>query len=227
MNRFEVGQKTATLRRLRQDAALARAQMDAMAEEGFGAEQAAAGVNIRVIARPGEQFAHERDLGPVLREVGLDVTIPMLSRERAGGLELGFRRGDREARSDGVKLAPAPVPFADQRLRLIVAALGRIAQGFGRVAIHQHLARDHERVAPLRFREEGIGRLRMHRAERARGRRAVAQQLVEEETRNAFAMRRVRKPLFLDEGVFVQPIEQLRRRSSRSPGFAENGCADR
>ena len=113
------------------------------------------------------------------------------------------------------------MPFIDQRLRFLIAAFRRVAQRFRRVAVHQDLPREHQRVAPLRFREEGFGRLRMHRAKGDSGRRAVAQELVEEETRIAGAMGRICKLLFLDEGVFSQPFEKLRAEAPDHLGLRE------
>jgi hypothetical protein len=106
-------------------------------------------------------------------------------------------------------LAALAVPFLDQRLRIVIAALRRVEQTLGRVAVHHHLAGDVEHVALMRFGEEGLGRLLVHRAIGGNGRRAVADHLVEEQARDAAAMLRVDEARFLGESVGVQPFQQL------------------
>ena len=81
----------------------------------------------------------------------------MFARQSAGRLQLRGRRGEGEARRDGIKLAAAPVPELDQFFRLVIAALRRVGQGGGRVAVHHHFAGGHAGAAALGFSEEGVG----------------------------------------------------------------------
>ena len=180
-----------------------------MAEQRALAQQPETVVDVGVALRPREQAAHRRDLVEVLAKVGLEVAVGMLRQQRARRLELGVARGHRKARRDRVVQAAAAVPALDQRLALAIALLGGIEQRRGRAAVHHHLAGDHARAAPLGFGEQRLGRFRMHRAVDRRRRGAVAQQLVQEEAGDARGMGGVGEPLLLDEGVFLQPVEQL------------------
>ena len=101
------------------------------------------------------------------------------------------------------------MPALDQRLRFVVAALRGVAQCFGRVAIHEALAGDRAHAALGGGFEERIDRMRMHRAERRDGGRAIAQALVEENSGDRARMRDVGELLLGDERVLVQPVEQL------------------
>ncbi len=209
-NRFEVGQKTAIEFDARQRDDLGFLEMDAMAEQRARAEQAIARVDVEIGLGPGELALDEGDLGEILAQVRLHVGVAMFARQRAGGLQLRFARGDGEARRDGVFEPPAPAPALNQRLALVVAALRRIGERYGRVAIHHHLAGDHARAAPFALGEERVDRLGVDGAIDARRRRALAEQLVEEEARHRLAVAEIGEFLLLDEGVFLQPIEKLR-----------------
>jgi hypothetical protein len=88
-----------------------------------------------------------------------------------------------------------------------MAALRRIEQTFRCCAVHHHLAGDEPEPPPLRLGEECVGTLRMHAAIDEGGRRAVAQELVEEEPRLGRGVASIREPCFLDEGVALQPVE--------------------
>ncbi len=101
------------------------------------------------------------------------------------------------------------VPPADQRLRFVVAPLRRVGERGGRVAIHEDLAGDHARPERLGFFEERVDRLRMHGAIDRGGGRAGAQTFLEEHARNRARMLRVGELLFGDEGVLVEPVDEL------------------
>ncbi len=129
--------------------------------------------------------------------------------QRTGQRHLFRSARRREARSDGVERAALAMPALDERLRVVVAALRGIAQGFGRVSIHEAFAGDATHAAFRDGLEERIHGLGMHGAERRHGRGAVAQAFIEKRAGDAARMRRVRELLFGDEGVFFQPVEQL------------------
>ena len=139
----------------------------------------------------------------------LHVAVGMLGGERAGHLHLLGRRGDGEARRDGVERAALAVPCGDQRLGVVIAGLRRVAQPVGRVAVHHHLAGDDPACCARRLGEEGFGRCLVHRAIGGDRRRAVADHLVEEQPRDAAAMLRVGELRLFGKGVGVQPVEQF------------------
>ena len=129
--------------------------------------------------------------------------------QRAGHLHLLGRRGDGEARRDGVERAALAVPGRYQRLGVVIAGLRRVAEALRRVAVHHHLAGDDQHVALGSLREEGFGRFLVHRAIGGDGRGAVPHHLVEEQPRDAAAVLRVEELGLLGKGVVVQPVEQL------------------
>ena len=99
-------------------------------------------VDVGIVARPRVELLGEGDLGVVFRQMRLHVQVGMLAHQRARHLHLLGRRGDREARRDGIELAALAVPFGDQRLGVVIAALRRVANALRRVAVHHHLAGD-------------------------------------------------------------------------------------
>ena len=102
------------------------------------------------------------------------------------------------------------MPGLKQALRFVVTLLGGIGQRRGRVPVHHHLAGDHARAAALGLGEECFDRGRMGRAvDSCRG-GAVAQKLVQKEAGDAGGVRRIGELLLFDEGVPVQPLEELR-----------------
>jgi hypothetical protein len=105
-----------------------------------------AGVDGGVARVVREQAADGRYLLQVLAQVGLDVGVGVLLRERAGRRQLGLGRGEREARGDGVELAAAAVPALEERLALAVAPLSRVEQARRRRAVHQDFAGHHAGV---------------------------------------------------------------------------------
>ena len=133
----------------------------------------------------------------------------MRLQQRAGRRQLRLRAGGGEARRHAVVVAPLAVPAADQRLALVEPLLGGVEQVFGRVAVHQHLAGDHQRAVAAGLLEEGVHRLGMHGAIDRRRRGAGAQQLTEEQLRHGIGMRLVGELGLRDEGVLVEPGEEL------------------
>lgn len=130
--------------------------------------------------------------------------------ESAPDLHLLRRGRDGEARRDGVVLSAFAMPFRDQRPGVVIARLRRVADGGWGVAVHHHLAGDGQHVAVVGLGEEGLGRLFVHRTVGSDGRRAVADQFVEEEPCDAPCMLGVDEFRFRRKSVFVQPVEQFR-----------------
>ena len=91
----------------------------------------------------------------------------------------------------------------------LVARFRRVAQKLGAIAVHQHLAGGDAHSARAGRLEDRIDRCRVHRREDHRGRRAVAQKLVEEERRDLARVRRIREAAFRRERVEVEPFEKL------------------
>ena len=194
---------------LRQRAPLAPGQMDAMAEEAARAEQAVAFVDPEVILRLGVEGQGEVDLGPVLRQVGLDEGARRLGGQGLRHLHLRRGRGDREARRDRHMGAAPAVPGGEQGLRVVIGGLRGVAHPVGAVAVHHHLAADHPHSPRRGGGEIGLGRSGMRRAKGDTGRGALTQQLVEEGPGDARGMGRVGEPRFGREDIAVQPFEQL------------------
>jgi len=107
--------------------------------------------------------------------------------------------------------ATLAVPPLKQCLAVVIARLRRVAERCRRIAIHHHLAAQHQHVALGGFAKIRIDRLRMHAAiGRGRG-RTMPDQLVEEARSDARGVPGITELLLLDEGVGVEPFEQVRR----------------
>ncbi len=184
--------------------------MDAVAEYRARPKQPRAVIDVEATSRAWKKPGHELDLGRVLVEMSLDISLREFARQGARGLQLSLARCDREARRDRIVEPPASPPALDQRLAFVIAALSRIGQRLGRVAVHHRLASDHPRAATLRRGEKGVDRLRMDRAIDHCGRRAAADEFVEKEFRDPRAMAGIGEFLLLDERVVMQPVQQLR-----------------
>ena len=180
-----------------------------MAEQALWPKQPVVLVDVGIVARPRIELLREGDLGVVLREMRLHVAVRMLGEQRAGHLHLLRRRGDGEARRDGVERTALAVPGDDQRLGVVVAGLRRVAKPLRRIAVHHHLAADDQHVALGCLREEGFGQFLVHRAIGSDRGRALPHHLVEEQPRDAAAMLRVEELGLLRKRVGVQPVEQL------------------
>ena len=153
---------------------------DAVAEHGARPAQAVVIVDVEIAAPVGEQLLDPGDLGLGLRDMRLHQAVAVLAPQRAGGRQLLRRTRSGVARRDGVEQPAAAVPFGDQRLRLVVARLRRVAQRLGRVAVHQHLAGGQPEAELLGLLEQHVDRMRMDGAVDAARGDAVAQVLAQE-----------------------------------------------
>jgi hypothetical protein len=100
------------------------------------------------------------------------------------------------------------MPALDQLTGVTLPGLRRVAQVFRAVAIHEDLAGDHAQLARGCYLEEFLDRAAVHGAENHRGRRAVAQQLVQVELRDAARVCRLRERGLGRVRVVLQPLEQ-------------------
>ena len=197
------------------------AEVDAVAEERARAQQAETLVDLGVALGPGEELVHRLDLAAVLAQVGLQVAVRVLLQQRARRLELRLGRGDGEARRHRIELPPLAMPALDEGLGVGVGALCGVAERGRRAPVHQHLAGDHARVAAVGLGEEGLRRLRVHRAVDRRRGGAVARQLVQEEAGHRGGVRRLGEAQLLGEGVALQPVHELRAVGSDDLGLGK------
>ena len=193
----------------RQQRALPLRQVDAVREQAARAEQAIAVVHVGVVPGPRKVAPHRGDLRPALGEVAVHVAIGVARGQFAGGAELRHAGSDREPHRDGVAQPPAAVPAFDQRRAVPGAALRRVAQLRGRVAIHHRLAGHQRQAAPFGGGQERLGRPAVHRGEHHRGGGAVLRQPVEEHLRGGARVRGRGVAAFLREGEALQPVEQV------------------
>ncbi len=132
-----------------------------------------------------------------------------LGQQRAQFRELLVGRGDGKARRHRVTLPTGAVPAPDQIAAVGNGGAGGREQARRAVAVHHRIAGDHAGVALVRGRKQSLGRAGMRRAIGQRGGGAVSRQFVEEEFGIARRVLRIGEFLLLDEGVFLQPFEQL------------------
>lgn len=113
----QVGTGTVRQRRVlvRQAAAFAFGEMDAMGEHAAFADQAGAMIDVQVVLRLGKQLADPGDFLEVLRKMGVQVDAGILVQQARRRGQLLGRGGRREARGDRVLQAPVAVPALDQR----------------------------------------------------------------------------------------------------------------
>jgi len=78
------------------------------------------------------------------------------------------------------------------------------------VTIHEHLPGDRAQAELVGFLEQYVDRLRMNRAVNRRGGHAVAEALREKDSRDFARMPAVAKALLGDEGISLEPVEELR-----------------
>ncbi len=139
----------------------------------------------------------------------LQIGPGMLLPQHAGGFHLLGRGGGREARRDRVRRAALPVPALDQHLRFVIPALRGIEQRDGRIAIHEALAGNRAHAACGGGCEERIDGMRVHGAERRDRGGSISQAFIEEQRGDGLRVGDVGELLLGDEGVLVQPVEQL------------------
>ena len=101
------------------------------------------------------------------------------------------------------------MPAADQGLGLVIAVAGRIEKLARRIAVHEDLAGDRAQAETLGLLEQRIDRLRVDRAMHGGGRDPVAQAFAQENLGHRTCKLRVGKALLGDEGVLVEPVEEL------------------
>src|SRR5690606_27952676 len=108
--------------------------MDGMAKQGLVSQKAVMLVNAEVIRRIRVERLGEGDLVVVFRQMRLDEEIGVFTGECLACLKL-FRRGsDRKTRRNYIIEAALALPARDQRLRIVIAGLCRIAKCGRRVA---------------------------------------------------------------------------------------------
>ena len=193
----------------RQDLAFPRGQVDAVAEEGAGPEQAEVVVDVGVVDAIRVQGPNPFDLTEILGEMGLHEYVRMALAQSAGGLQLLGRRSGREAGRDCVGQSVQAVPAFDQCRAVLVATLRRVAKLGRRVAIHEDLARDEAHAARPCGLEERIDGTGMHGRVADGGRGAVREQLIDEVACLLLGERRLCVVTLLREGVALEPADEL------------------
>ena len=194
---------------LAQAGALAAGQVDGVTVKTALAEQAVSFVRVEIISRLGVEAQHPVDFVCLLGQMGLHQAIGVFGPERAQRVELGGRRGRREAWGDGVGQPVYPMPAPDQRAAVVIGRLRGVAQPLGRgVAIHAGLAGRQPHAAPLRLGKERVGAGGVNGAVRADGRRAVRRHQIEVERGDVRGIGRIGKAHFFGEGICVQPVDQ-------------------
>src|SRR5215472_2173877 len=184
--------------------------MNAMAEQRARAEQAKAIINGGVARIVRKKLLDGGDLVEIFGEMRLHQHCWKLGQECAKFCELLVGRGDGKAWRHRIALPALAVPALDQ-----VAAVGNGGAG-GRqqrrraVAVHRRIAGDHAGIPFVRGRKQSLRGAAVRAAISDRRGGAVACHFVEEEFGIARGMRRIGEFLLLDEGVFLQPFEQLR-----------------
>ena len=184
-------------------------QMHAVREHRAATNQAVMSVDIEIIAPLREQLHHPRNLIVLLSDMGLHESPGVLAPERACEFQLFRGAAPSVPWRNGVETAPSPVPLVDQRLRLVIAGASGICESGGCVAVHQDLPGNEPEVAPFRLRKKRVDRARMHRAKDECRRGPLPHQLVAEDPRSLLRDRWVSKGLLGDEGVVVEPVQQL------------------
>lgn len=183
--------------------------VDAVAEQGLVAKKAVALVDGQIVGMAGIEIQRVGDLVVVLVDVGLQVAVGVLGKERAGHLQLRRCRGDGKARRDDIERAAPAMPLGHQRLAVVIGRLRGVAEGRGRVAVHHRLAAQHAHAARLRLAEIGAHGIGVAGAIGHRRRRAMGNQRVIEGGGDALAVGEIGEFLLGREGVVVEPVEEL------------------
>ena len=191
-----------------QQRAVGVVEPDAVGQRGALVQQAGAGVDVEIAARFGEQLADPAHLVLRFGHMRLHVQRGVGAAQRTGHRQLFRRAGGGEAHRHREGIAALVVPACDLRFAVAAGAGDVVAQAFGGVAIHQHLAGDEAHAALLGRLEQRVGRNRVHGREDLRRRGAVRQQRIEETRRALLRHGGIGKALFGREGVGIQPVEQ-------------------
>src|SRR5210317_2153714 len=99
------------------------------------------------------------------------------------------------------------MPALDELLAVLVARCRTVAQRLGAIRIHEYLAGDQAHVFCGSRLENGIRRVRMHGAEYQRRRRAVFEELIDEDRGDLTCIRLVRESHLPGKRISVQPVE--------------------
>ena len=141
--------------------------------------------------------------------MGLDQQAGIFLRQPTGGIKLRLGGGDGEARTDGIFQPSLAMPSGDQCGRIVISGLRRVEQPVGRVAIHQRLAGGERHVAAGGLLEKAIECHRVNGRKGKAGGNAVTQQFVEKCLCSGFRNSALAVTLLLDEGIAVEPVEQI------------------
>lgn len=106
-------------------------------------------------------------------------------------------------------VAALAVPVGDHLSRLVIGGFRRVEQALRGVAVHHHLAADHEHVALHGLSKKGVGGGFVHGAIGSGRGGAVAQQLVIKMRGDALGMGALDEAAFFREGIGVQPFQQI------------------
>ena len=119
------------------------------------------------------------------------------------------------------------MPGFDQRLGVVIGGLGGVAQTFGCVAVHHHLAAEHPHISVSGGGEIGVGAGLVNRTVSDGGGRSVGDELVE--VASCHAVGKVSIGIFElgGEGVVVEPVEQLLAPACDDLGLRESADACR
>ena len=183
-------------------------QMHAVRQHGASPDQSMMIVDVEVVLSLGKSSA-VHSISRRFSEMCVCINTPGCSRHSVPAARVGQACCPGKARRDRIERTAAAVPARDQRLRVVVALLGGVAQIFRRIAVHQHLAGDDAHAAAFSLREQRIDGLGIHRAKHERRRRPVAQQLVAEHPRHRRGMRGILERHLGRVRVTVEPVQEL------------------
>src|SRR3954469_8174073 len=110
-------------------------KMYAVGQDGAFPDQPVMIVDVEVISSLRKELGGPFDLAVVFRDVRLHQHIRMLAPQAARRIELRRCTRSGKARRDCVKGSAAPMPARDQRLRLVIPLLRRVAQFFRSIAV--------------------------------------------------------------------------------------------
>ena len=190
-------------------------------------EQAIVVVDIQVTAAARIELPDQGHFGRVFRHVAVHGHGREFARQGTGHRQLLLGGRGRKTRRDGVPQPAHALPALDEALAVIKGGLRRVAQEFRAIAVHHHLARDDAQPAPQSDAEQGIDRLRVHRAEHQGRGGAIAQQFIAEEFGCLLRHGGIPEAALCRKGIAVEPVEQStsRRRDDVGLGVVDV-CVD-